>query len=190
MFLWGLDWGYILTWRSWTLCWSQFGEFNISIDWVYPLKVAIKAAKSKTNSCPFLQKEISTQEQYCSTWSQHPTPATQHAPLPPLTPLHKQRSRVSRLTASASVSTISPTDALEEHFMAVNSEQLCTGTTANVALKYEVGSNLIFYSRKLTWLHCTGRSSPSFLLVLFYANKHLDVVYPKLWEQLKCIWKI
>ena len=119
------------------------------------LKVATKATKSKTNSCPFLQKEISTQEQYCSTWSQHPTPATQHAPLPPLTPLHKQRSRVSRLTASASVSTISPTDALEEHFMAVNSEQLCTGTTANVALKYEVGSNLIFYSRKLTWLHCT-----------------------------------
>ena len=56
-------------------------------------------------------------------------------PSPPLTPLHKQRSRVSRLTASASVSTISPTDALEEHFMAVNSEQLCTGTTANVALK-------------------------------------------------------
>ena len=83
MCLWGLDWGYILTWRSWTLCWSQFGEFKISIDWVYPLKVATKATKSKTNSCPFLQKEISTQEQYCSTWSQHPTPATQHAPLPP-----------------------------------------------------------------------------------------------------------
>ena len=56
--------------------------------------------------------------------------------------------------------------------MAVNSEQLCTGTTANVALKYEVGSNLIFYSRKLTWLLCTGRSSPSVLLVLFDANKH------------------
>ena len=45
------------------------------------LKVATKATKSKTNSCPFLQKEISTQEQYCSTWSQHPTPATQHPPL-------------------------------------------------------------------------------------------------------------
>ena len=81
MCLWGLDWGYILTWRSWTLCWSQFGEFNISSDWVYPLKVATKATKSKTNSCPFLQKEISTQEQYCSTWSQHPTPATQPPPL-------------------------------------------------------------------------------------------------------------
>ena len=38
--------------------------------------------------------------------------ATQPAPLPSsLTPLHKQRSRVSRLTASASVSTISPANA-------------------------------------------------------------------------------
>ena len=37
---------------------------------------------------------------------------TSETPLPSsLTPLHKQRSRVSRLTASASVSTISPADA-------------------------------------------------------------------------------
>ena len=174
MFLWGLDWGYILTWRSWTLCWSQFGEFKISIDWVYPLKVATKATKSKTNSCPFLQKEISTQEQYCSTWSQHPTPATQHAPLPP-SDTSPQTEEPGFTAHSISFSFNHFTDRCTRGTLYGGELwTTCTGTTANVALKSEFGSNLIFYSRKLTWLLCTGRSSPSFLLVLFDANKHLD----------------